>query len=32
MSALSAINGRFKIGTRIGFGFALVLILLAIGS
>jgi methyl-accepting chemotaxis protein len=28
MSALSAINGRFKIGTRIGFGFALVLILL----
>ncbi len=29
MSALSAINGRFKIGMRIGFGFALVLILLA---
>lgn len=29
MSAFSAINGRFKIGTRIGFGFALVLILLA---
>jgi len=30
MSALSAINGRFKIGTRIGFGFALVLILLVV--
>lgn len=28
MSALSAINGRFKIGMRIGFGFALVLTLL----
>ncbi len=29
MSTLSAINGRFKIGTRIGFGFAIVLTLLA---
>ncbi|MBN9497138.1 MAG: HAMP domain-containing protein [Alphaproteobacteria bacterium] len=29
MSALSAINGRFSIGTRIGFGFAIVLTLLA---
>ena len=28
MSALSAINGRFKIGMRIGFGFAIVLALL----
>jgi methyl-accepting chemotaxis protein len=28
MSALSAINGRFSIGTRIGFGFSLVLALL----
>ncbi len=28
MSALSAINGRFKIGTRIGFGFSIVLALL----
>jgi methyl-accepting chemotaxis protein len=30
MSTLSAINGRFSIGTRIGFGFALVLALLAL--
>ncbi|MBL0930000.1 MAG: HAMP domain-containing protein [Alphaproteobacteria bacterium] len=30
MSALSAINGRFSIGTRIGFGFAIVLTLLTI--
>ncbi len=29
MSALSAINGRFSIGTRIGAGFSLVLILLS---
>jgi methyl-accepting chemotaxis protein len=30
MSALSAINGRFSIGTRIGFGFAIVLALLVV--